>query len=66
MYNKDRKLDQVSIKYTNIFRCKTFSKSTQIRIFGLKTNHLATLFRVVSGAKSFKICSSCGGSVRSS
>jgi hypothetical protein len=32
---KDRKIDQVSIKYT--------SKFTQIWIFGLKTNHLATL-----------------------
>jgi hypothetical protein len=31
---KDRKMDQVSIKYTNIFLCKTLQKFTQIWIFG--------------------------------
>jgi hypothetical protein len=36
-------MDQVFIKYTNIFQCKTLPKFTQIWIFGLKTNHLATL-----------------------
>jgi hypothetical protein len=35
-------MDQVSIKYTSIFHCKTLLKFTQIWIFGLKTN-LATL-----------------------
>jgi hypothetical protein len=36
-------MDQVSIKYTIIFYCKTLQNFTQIRIFGLKTNHLATM-----------------------
>jgi hypothetical protein len=36
-------MDQGSIKYTNIFHCKTLQKFTQIWIFGLKTNHPATL-----------------------
>jgi hypothetical protein len=31
------------IKYTKIFHCNTFPKFTLIGIFGLKTNHLATL-----------------------
>jgi hypothetical protein len=34
------KIDQMAIKYTNIFHRNT--KFTQIGIFGLKTNHLAT------------------------
>jgi hypothetical protein len=33
----------VSIKYPNIIHCKALQKFTQIWIFGLKTNHLATL-----------------------
>jgi hypothetical protein len=33
----------VSIKYTDIFHCKTLQKFSQIWISGLKTNHLATL-----------------------
>jgi hypothetical protein len=37
-------MDQVSsIKYTNIFHCMTLQNLTKIWIFGLKTNHLATL-----------------------
>jgi hypothetical protein len=36
-------IDQMVIKYTKIFRNKTLQKFTQIGIFGLKTNHLATL-----------------------
>jgi hypothetical protein len=37
-------MDQVSKKYTNIFQCKKDPpKFAQIWIFGLKTNHLATL-----------------------
>jgi hypothetical protein len=35
----------VSIKYTIIFQCKTIQNFTQIWIFDLKTNHLATLFQ---------------------
>jgi hypothetical protein len=31
------------IKYTKIFHCKTLQNLTKIGIFGLKTNHLATL-----------------------
>jgi hypothetical protein len=37
------KIHQMSIKYTNIFLCKTLTKFTQIAIFGRKTHHLATL-----------------------
>jgi hypothetical protein len=33
----------MSIKYTDIFHCKTLQRFTQIRIFGLKICHLATL-----------------------
>jgi hypothetical protein len=40
-------MDQVSIKYTNIFHCKFPPKFSQIWIFGLKTNHLATLVETV-------------------
>jgi hypothetical protein len=40
-------MDQVSIKYTNILQCRTLRKFTQIWIFGLKTNHLATLVESV-------------------
>jgi hypothetical protein len=36
-------MDQGYLKYTNIFHCKDPPKFTQILIFGLKTNHLATL-----------------------
>jgi hypothetical protein len=36
-------MDQVSIKYTNIFHWLDRPELTQIWIFGLKTNHLATL-----------------------
>jgi hypothetical protein len=41
-------MDQVSIKYTNFLQCKTQPKFTQIWIFGLKTNHLATLPRYMN------------------
>jgi hypothetical protein len=37
-----RKIDEMSIKYTNIFHCKTRQKFTQIAIFGLKIYHLAS------------------------
>jgi hypothetical protein len=40
---KERKLDQVPIKYTDIFHCKTLQNFPKIWIFGFKTNHLATL-----------------------
>jgi hypothetical protein len=39
------KNDQMAIKYTNIFHCKTPPKFAQNWIFGLKTNHLATLIK---------------------
>jgi hypothetical protein len=43
-YKKDRKMDQMSIKYTyHNLPLQGPPKFTQIRIFGLKTNHLATL-----------------------
>jgi hypothetical protein len=38
-----RKIDQMSIKYTNIFHCKDPTKFTQIALFCLKIYHLATL-----------------------
>jgi hypothetical protein len=41
-YIKWPEIDQRSIKYTIIFHWKTF-QITQIAIFGLKINHLATL-----------------------
>jgi hypothetical protein len=36
-------MDQVSIKYTYIFHCKTLQNLPKFGFFGLKTNHLATL-----------------------
>jgi hypothetical protein len=33
----------MSLKYTNNFHCKTLQNFTQIAVFGLKLNHLATL-----------------------
>jgi hypothetical protein len=36
-------MDQVSIKSTNIFQCKTLQYLPKFGFFGLKTNHLATL-----------------------
>jgi hypothetical protein len=42
IYN-GRKIDQMVIKYTKIFHLQDPPKFTQIGIFGLKTNHLATL-----------------------
>jgi hypothetical protein len=38
-------MDQVSIKYTIIFQCKTLQNLPEFGFFGLKTNHLATLPR---------------------
>jgi hypothetical protein len=35
-------MDQVFIKYTNIFHCKTLPNLPKLKFFGLKTNHLAT------------------------
>jgi hypothetical protein len=40
-------MDQVSIKYTNIFRCKALQNLPKFGFFGLKTNHLATLVRAL-------------------
>jgi hypothetical protein len=37
------KIDQMVLKYTNIFHCKTLQNVPKIGIFGLKTWHLATL-----------------------
>jgi hypothetical protein len=37
-------MDQVSIKYNIIFHCKTLQNLPKFGFFGLKTNHLATLF----------------------
>jgi hypothetical protein len=39
------------IKYTKIFHCKTRQNLPKIGIFGLKTNHLATLVGTVSKNK---------------
>jgi hypothetical protein len=39
------KIFQMAIKYINIFQSKVLQKFTQIGIFGLKTNYLATLSR---------------------
>jgi hypothetical protein len=39
----DCKIDQMAIKYADIFHLKTLQKFTQIGSFGLKINHLATL-----------------------
>jgi hypothetical protein len=36
-------MDQVYIKYTNLFRCKTLRNLPKFWIFGLITNPLATL-----------------------
>jgi hypothetical protein len=50
-----RKIDKLSIKYTNILHCKTSPKCTKIPIFGQKINHLATLGpRRHTGPKSCK------------
>jgi hypothetical protein len=38
-----RKIDQMSIKYTNILHFKTLQNVPKILIFGLKINHLATM-----------------------
>jgi hypothetical protein len=38
-----RKIDQMDIKFTNIFHCKTIKNLPKIGIFGLKIWHLATL-----------------------
>jgi hypothetical protein len=47
-------MDQMSIKYTNIFHWQGPPKLTQIWIFGLKTYHLATL---LTTANSIYFCS---------
>jgi hypothetical protein len=36
-------MDQVFIKYTDIFHCKTLQNLPKFGFLGLKTNHLATL-----------------------
>jgi hypothetical protein len=41
-----RNIDQMAIKYTNIFRRKTLQKIAKICIFGLKIYHLATLMEI--------------------
>jgi hypothetical protein len=40
-------MDQVSIKYTIVSQLQDPPKFTQIWIFGLKTNHLATMFSCI-------------------
>jgi hypothetical protein len=40
---KNRKMDQVSIKYTNIFQYKTLPNLPKFRFLVWKRNHLATL-----------------------
>jgi hypothetical protein len=37
------KIDQMDMKYTNIFLCKTLQSLPKRMIFGLKISHLATL-----------------------
>jgi hypothetical protein len=39
-----RKIDQMFIKYTNIFHCKTFQNLPKLEFLVWNTNHLATLF----------------------
>jgi hypothetical protein len=39
----------MAIKYVNVFQSKALQKFTQIGIFGMKTNHLATLIGVMNG-----------------
>jgi hypothetical protein len=41
----------MAIKYTNIFHRNTLQNFTQIGIFGLKTNHLATQIRTQKAEK---------------
>jgi hypothetical protein len=38
-----RKIEQIFIKYTNIFHCQTLQNLSKIDIFGRKVYHLATL-----------------------
>jgi hypothetical protein len=47
---KDRKMDQVPMKYTSL-PLQDLPKFTQIWIFGLKTNHLATLAVIMDCTK---------------
>jgi hypothetical protein len=37
-------MDQVLINFANIFHCQTLQNVPKFGFFGLKTNHLATLF----------------------
>jgi hypothetical protein len=45
-----RKIDQMAIKYTNIFHYKALENLTILGFFCLKINHLATLFEARSQA----------------
>jgi hypothetical protein len=51
---KGRKIDQMAIKHTNIFHCKSHPEFTQIWIFGLKICHLATLLATTIKPKNCK------------
>jgi hypothetical protein len=44
-------MDQMSIKYTIIFHCKTLQNLTKFVFLVWKQNHLATLFFVSQGSK---------------
>jgi hypothetical protein len=58
---KDCKMDQVSIKSTNFFQCKTLQNLPKFGFFGLKTNHLATLNQIpISGTAETKELPSTG------
>jgi hypothetical protein len=52
-----RKIDQITIKYTNIFHCKTLQKFSQRGIFGLKFFHLAILQQTISEKNITFFCS---------
>jgi hypothetical protein len=45
-YTKWHKIFQIVIKYTNIYYSKALQNLPKFGIFGLKTNHLATLIGV--------------------
>jgi hypothetical protein len=47
-YTKWHKIYQMDIKSTNNFHCKTLQNLPQIGIFGLETNHLATLVKMLT------------------
>jgi hypothetical protein len=52
-------IDQIAIKYINIYSCKTFQNLPKFGIFGLKTNHLATLTTTETEKKISKLTNRC-------